>query len=234
MTDRAPLRCAYIVSRYPSITHTFVLREVLALRERGLDIAPVTVRWSEDIELLAPTDRSEAQNTHAILPTTPWQVVRAHADAFRKAPGGYVRTLAESLWDAPPGIRAKAWQFFYFVEGILLWGWLRARGLRHVHAHHANVGADLAMIATRFGNRVDSGPRMTWSFTVHGPRELTDIGTHKLGAKVERADAVVATSDFVRAQLMALVDPLHRARIRMIHVGVMPGNYHSAEQEPVA
>ena len=34
-TSKAPIACAYIVSRYPYVTHTFVQREVLALRERG-------------------------------------------------------------------------------------------------------------------------------------------------------------------------------------------------------
>ena len=225
MTDLPKLRCAYIVSHYPSVTHTFVLREVLALRERGVDVATVTVRRSRDSDIIAPVDRAEAQSTHAILPTTLISVIRAHAAAFLRAPAGYVQTLIEALRDAPIGIRTTAWQLFYFVEGIMLWRWLEVRRLGHVHAHHANVGADLAMIATRFANRSSHQPTHTWSITIHGPTELADVVGHKLATKVERADTVVATSDFVRAQLTALVDAEHSQKIHTIHCGVEPDDF---------
>jgi glycosyltransferase involved in cell wall biosynthesis len=202
----------------------------LALRDRGLDISTVTVRRSEDSQVISAADRVEAESTYAILPATPWRVIRAHAAAFRQAPVGYARILIETLRDAPAGLKATLWQLFYFVEAVILWQWLETRGLRHVHAHHANVGADLAMIATRFANRSGSTPGFTWSFTIHGPTELADIASHKLATKVTRADAVVATSDFVRAQIMALVGPEHRARIHTIHCGVAPSPYGAIER----
>ena len=36
-TDR-PLRVAYVMSRFPKITETFVLREILAVRRPGLEV----------------------------------------------------------------------------------------------------------------------------------------------------------------------------------------------------
>jgi colanic acid/amylovoran biosynthesis glycosyltransferase len=230
MTDRPTLRCAYIVSRYPSMTHTFVLREVLALRARGVEVSTVTVRQPEDSEVISPADRAEANKTHPILPTTPLRILRAHAHAFWRSPSAYLRTLSETLTDAPVGIRTTAWQVFYFVEGVLLWHWLTTQRLRHVHAHHGNVGSDLAMIATRFGNRSGSKRNYTWSLTVHGPTELADVKEYKLAAKIARADAVVAISDHVRAQLMALVKSGHHGRIRKIHCGVVPSDYSAVER----
>ena len=179
---------------------------------------------------MSQADRKERQTTHAILPTSPLRILRAHAHGFFKSPGGYLSTLVETLRDAPIGLRSTAWQLFYFVEGILLWHWLTTRELRHVHAHHGNVASDLAMIATRFGNRSDPLGNYTWSATVHGPTEFADVKAHKLPTKIARADAIVAISDHGRAQLMALVEARHHQRIRKIHCGVVPSDYGAEER----
>lgn len=218
-----PLRCAYIASRYPYVSHTFILREVLALRARGAEVETVTVRRPDPADVIGRVDEQELASTFAILPTTPGRLIAAHAAAIGHGPLAYFRTLLESLRDAPLGLRTTTWQFFYFVEAVLLWRWLERRALRHVHAHHANVATDLAMIATRLAVRL--GESNTWSFTVHGPADFERSDAHKLGLKASRADAVVAISDFARAQILALTGPEHQDRVSVIHCGVDLSNY---------
>jgi glycosyltransferase involved in cell wall biosynthesis len=100
---------------------------------------------------------------------------------------------------------------------------MRANGVEHLHAHHGNVGSDVAMIAARLGNR--RGGSFSWSYTPHGPTEYADVRGHKLALKTERADATVAISDYARSQLMTLVEPEHWDRIRVVHCGVDPAAY---------
>lgn len=219
------MRVAYLVSRYPYVSHTFVVREVRALRARGVEVDTFTVRRPDPADVVSEVDREEARTTHALLPTTPGRLLRAHGRALLTGPGAYLRTLAETLRDAPGGPRARLWQLFYFAEAVLLWDALRARDLRHVHVHHANVSADLALIATRLANRRDPQAGWTWSMTVHGPTELADVAGHKLALKTRAADAVVAIGDFARAQLLALVEPEHWEKVEVIHCGVEPGEY---------
>jgi glycosyltransferase involved in cell wall biosynthesis len=215
---RTAPRCAYVVSRYPYVSHTFVLREVAALRERGLEIDTVTVRRPDPEDVIGPKALREQATTHAILPTGPWRLLRAHARAAWRGPRPYFATFREALGDAPGGARAALWQVFYFAEAILLWEHLDRRGTDHVHAHHANVAADLAMIATRFRNRLE-GASTTWTFTLHGPRELDDPVGHNLALKAARADAVIAISDYARGRLRAIGAP-SETRIEVIHCGV--------------
>lgn len=220
------MRCAYVVSRYPYVSHTFILREVQGLRARGIDIRTVTVRRPSEKDVICPTDREELRSTHAILPTSAGRVLGPHLRALLSAPLAYLRTLREAVTDASPGLRTGVWQLFYFAEAIMLWNWLEQRGISHVHAHHANVAADLAMIATRFGNR--SGAELTWSFTIHGPTEFANVTAHKLGLKAARADSVVATSDFARTQILALLDPHHHERVEVVHGGIEAADYEPA------
>jgi glycosyltransferase involved in cell wall biosynthesis len=228
------VRVAYLVSRYPYVSHTFIAREVRALRARGVEVQTLTVRRPDPGDVVSELDREEARTTDALLPTTAGRLLRAHARAFLRGPGAYVRTLGETLRDASAGPRSTLWQLFYFAEAVLLWDRLRADDLRHVHVHHANVSADLALIATRLANRLDPGAGWTWSLTFHGPTELADVPGHKLALKTREADAVVAIGDFARSQLLALVEPERWEKIEVIHCGIDPAAYPATPGEPLS
>jgi glycosyltransferase involved in cell wall biosynthesis len=199
------------------------MREVLGLRARGVEVHTATVRRAGASELMA-VDRPEADRTHALLPASPIRLLRAHLRAFGR---DWLATLVEALRDsARLAPRELVWQLAYFSEAVLLLEWMRERGVEHLHAHHGNVGSDVAMIACRLGNR--RGGSFSWSYTPHGPTEYADVRGHKLALKTARADATVAISDFARSQLMALVDPLHWERISVVHCGVDPAAYSAS------
>jgi colanic acid/amylovoran biosynthesis glycosyltransferase len=219
-------RAAYLVSRYPSQTHTFILNEVRAMREAGVRVETVSIRRVSPEALLADADRREFERTHALLPVPPAQLVRAHARALRHRPFAYMRTLVSALRDSPGGARATLWQLFYFAEAMLLWAWLGDRGVRHIHVHHANVSSDVAMLACRFAN-------WTWSLTVHGPTEFADVPGHKLRLKTEAADAVICVSDYARSQLLSIVDGDVRGRLPTVHCGVDIERFSPRDPAPV-
>jgi glycosyltransferase involved in cell wall biosynthesis len=217
MSDRA---CAYLVSRYPSVTQTFVANEVRALRAAGIRIETATVRRVPASEPLSALDREEYERTWALLPAPPARLIASHAAAFVRAPLAYVATVVAALRLAHAGGRTRLWQLFYFGEAMMLWRWMRSHALHHVHVHHANVSADVAMLACRYANRSGAEPQWTWSITLHGPPEFLDADAHKLAAKVADADAVVCISDFARSQVAALVDPAALAKVHTVRCGV--------------
>jgi hypothetical protein len=47
------MRLAYLLSQYPTVTHTFLLREIRVLRESGLDIPAQASHALRHAELLA-------------------------------------------------------------------------------------------------------------------------------------------------------------------------------------
>ena len=52
-------RLAYLASRYPGVTHTFIAREVAELRRLGFDIETIAVREAAPDEVLCEADRQE-------------------------------------------------------------------------------------------------------------------------------------------------------------------------------
>ena len=217
MSDRA---FAYLVSRYPSVTHTFVANEVRGLRASGIRVETATVRRVPPGEALSALGREEYARTWALLPAPPVRLITSHAAAFARAPRAYLATLAVALRLAHAGGRARLWQLFYFGEAIMLWRWMRGHGLHHVHVHHGNVSADVAMLACRYANRAGATLRWSWSMTLHGPPEFLDVEAHKLAAKVADADAVVCISDFARSQVASLADPAALGKLHTVRCGV--------------
>ena len=214
---RLPSRIAYVVSEYPATSHSFIRREVAALRARGVEIDTYSIHKATN--LVAEADREAAITTSAIRPISIRALIACHLQAFRRSPKAYWTTLSFAASRGERGARAVLWQFFYFSEAIVLWSRCRARGTTHIHAHFGNSGCDVARLAATFGRR--AGDHWSWSFTMHGSAEFLDLKRFRLGSKVTDADFVVCISDYCRSQLMWLVEPDQWPKLRVIHCGVV-------------
>jgi glycosyltransferase involved in cell wall biosynthesis len=224
MTGRRTPRLAYVVSEYPKVSHTFVMREVEALRRLGAEVDTVSIRRTPEEQLLSEADRRAARQTFSVLPVRPGRLVGAHARWALRHPHRYAEALALSFRVGPAGLRNRLWQLFYFVEAAVLADELRRRGTEHLHAHFVNVACSVVMLAARL-------LRVPYSFTMHGPLEFDNVDQHGVAAKAERAEFVACISDFCRAQLMRLVGPEHWAKLHVVHCGVEPHAYATAPPE---
>lgn len=219
------MRVAYLCSRYPAISHTFIMREILALRDAGFDVQTFTVRRVPPNELLTELDRAESARTRAILPAGPLRLLVAHLRAFLRRPAGYFRALLESLRDRPPGLRNAVWYMYYFAEAGILADELSRRGIRHVHAHFANVAANVARLAACICDG-------SWSLTIHGHADFGDPVTSRLRSKIASAAFTACVSDFGRAQAMLQSDPNHWPRIHRVFCGIDPERFQPPADRP--
>jgi colanic acid/amylovoran biosynthesis glycosyltransferase len=172
---------AYVAARLPTLSETFVYRELMGLRGRGRDIVPVTVRKPlgpfVDPALNALAKEAlqvYSRATAAVLPlaalSMPGQFARAVRDAATAdLPGGSSR--GKFLLQAAMGL-AAAWR-------------LKGKGIGHVHAHLANTPATVALYLAR-------GLGATFSFTGHA----NDLFVHReaLGFKLREAAFVSSIS----------------------------------------
>jgi glycosyltransferase involved in cell wall biosynthesis len=227
-------RVGYVVSAYPAVSHAFIQREVVALRETGRRVDVFSVHRADPSVVLSQQDEQELAHTTSILPVAPGKVVAAHVRAFARAPRAYLSTLRYALAQSPRGMRARLWQLFYFAEAILVWHECDARGIRHLHAHFANVGADVAWLASAFGAHADPRGGWRWTFTMHGCVEFWSVDRFNLVRKVAAADRVLCISEYTRAQLMALCDPDDWAKLDVVHCGVDVTQYRPAAVAPRA
>ena len=223
-------RVAYVVTHYPLISHTFILREVLALRRLGVAVEMFAIHKAVPEEVLTDEDAAEAAATTSVLPLGYLPFVRAHLRALWHSPAAYTATLKYALAQSPRGAKAHLWQVFYFAEAVVVWSGCAQRSVHHLHAHFANAGADVAWLACELGRRIDPATPWHWSFTMHGCIEFFEVSRFNLLRKVSAAGLVVCISEFTRAQLMALCDPADWPKLRVVHCGVELDRYRPVGQ----
>lgn len=219
----------YVVSHYPFVSHTFIQREVLGLRQAGFAIETLSVIGTGDEHVLSPTDAAEAERTIDLRPVNARKLARhlvRPALANLGATLAIVRLAARGWWSDP---KPLLWRFFYTAEAVMMWSLAADRGIDHLHAHHANSASNMAWLASEFGRRVGRGPR-SWSFTMHGSSEFVDVERIDLGRKAEAASGVACISDFTRSQLMMVSQPGAWDRFDVVHCGVDPEVYRPAQE----
>jgi colanic acid/amylovoran biosynthesis glycosyltransferase len=226
--ERGPGVVAYVTGRYPAISHTFILREVEALRAAGLLVQTFSVHRAKRSTLLCEADRQAFTTTEALLPASPAAIASAHLHALLRSPRDYLRTLAHALRMAQPGIRGRIWGAFYFAEAILFWESASRLGVDHVHAQFASSASDIAMLAAMYNGAHRTGPR-SWSIAVHGPVEFYDVTRFRLREKLADCAFAVAVSDFGRSQLMTLAPEERWDRLVVVPCGVNPSEYTSRD-----
>ncbi len=221
---RAPL--AYLISEYPSVSHTFVRREIAALRRRGLAIDTFAVRAPAQESLCSPKDRQELASTWYLQPARPIKVIRDHVVALAKRPGSYLRTFARALRHRVPGMKSLLWSVFHFVEAIQLACELDRRGVQHLHTHFANSGGTIGMLASGHLG-------IPWSLTVHGSKAEFDYpAAPLLGAKVGAAAFVACVSHHGRSQLYRLSNIADWRKLFVSRCGVELDAFPRRSAEP--
>jgi colanic acid/amylovoran biosynthesis glycosyltransferase len=193
-------RIGYLVSQYPAASHTFIRREVEALRSRGLEIETFSVRRPSPLELKSPRDRAEFARTFYLLPANTKTMLSAHVCALVTRPVAYLQVLMLALRHRVPGFRALTWAFFHFAEAIRLARELESRQITRLHNHFANSGATVGMLASSF-------LKLPWSITLHGISETDYPAGLLLSAKIQAASFVACVSEFGRAQAMRISPP---------------------------
>ena len=88
------MRLAYLVSRYPAISHTFILREVLGLRNLGIDVEIASINGLDRAPgALTAEETAEASRTFYIKQAGAGGVLQALLPALVQRPGAWFSAL---------------------------------------------------------------------------------------------------------------------------------------------
>lgn len=213
------MRIAYLVGEYPTVSHSFILREVAALRNHGLDVMTCSVRTTSADQHRGPEEREEAARTFNLLGAAknPGTMIGAQIAALKK-PGLYFRTLARSWKMRGPGWRSALYQLIYFTEAVVLAEHLKAQRVTHLHSHFAHASCTVALLAARLAE-------IPFSFTLHGPVDFVNPILWRLDTKIADADFVACISHYCRSQAMLVSPSKHWNKLHIIHCGVEPSRY---------
>lgn len=200
-------RIAYLTSQYPALSHTFIRREIAALRSQGLTILPFSVRPGS-----SPTTLGGVDEVENLLGRPLGHYVGSILHGLRK-PGRFWRTWKLALQHRRSGLRGLLWSQFHLVEALVLCRLLQKAEVTHLHNHFANSGATVGLLASRYLS-------LPWSLTLHGISETDPPAGDLLADKLTHATFVACASWFMRAQGMRKVESSEWGKFRIVRCGV--------------
>jgi glycosyltransferase involved in cell wall biosynthesis len=219
------MRVAYVVNQYPSISHTFIRREIQALESFGVQVARFSLRPMSAQALPDPLDQRELAATQAVLGGGARALVPAVARMAAMHPERFARAEKLTFRIGMRSERGILRNFAYLAEACSLVEELERAGVDHVHAHFGTNSAAVAMLAHVLG-----GP--TYSFTAHGPEEFDKPDLIALRDKIAHAAFVVGVSSFGRSQLYRYCPAQEWSKVHVVRCGV-DASYVDAPPTPV-
>lgn len=216
------------MSRFPRLTETFVLYEILAAQALGIhvDVYP----------LLREGARVVHPEAHALMDNVTFtrffsrQVLTGQLYWLRRAPGRYLG----ALWAVARGTWGSANFFFggisIFPKVAHMARLMEADGVEHVHCHFANHPALAGLIIRRLTG-------ITYSFTGHGSDIYVD--RHMLCQKIEEAAFMIVVSEYGREVVLAECGEGAREKVHLVHCGVdtslfTPGSEAGSQELTIA
>jgi glycosyltransferase involved in cell wall biosynthesis len=208
-SDKQRIKVAYIMSRFPKLTETFILYEMLAMEKEGVQVE-VYPLLREQTEVMHPEAVPFVEAAH-FQPFISLEIIRANFYFLWRKPRTYLGTLRTVL--------SKNWGSFRFFTGVLgifpksvFFAYqMEAEGINHVHAHFANHPAAAGFIIHRMTG-------ISYSFTAHGSDLHRD--RHMLCEKVAESAFVAAISEYNKELIVAECQGNHRDKVAVIHCGV--------------
>lgn len=218
------MKLAYLTNQYPSISHSFIRREIEALERQGVEVARFSIRTSPYGQI-AEEDRREAEKTRRIVGAPLLALAFAMLQTLAARPIGAAAAAAMAYSIGNKSQSGLLRHGFYAAEALVLASWMRREGIAHVHAHFGTNSATVAMLAAR----INGG---SFSVTVHGPEEFDRPHLLALPQKIRRAAFVAAVSSYGLSQLRRLVEPEYWDRIRIVPCGIEKPFHEGASPPP--
>lgn len=197
-------RVAYLAKRFPRLSETFVLGELLEVRRQGLDV--------DLYALMDPAEAVSQPDALALVPQVRYlHDARHRGRSWARLGGG---ALAQALAHprallrvagATVAVHRSRAGLRHAVEGLWLARDLHRRGVEHLHAHFAHGPAAVAHLC-----RLAGGP--PFSFTAHA-KDLYTTPLPPLRARIADAEFVVTCTEangrHLRGTVRMGATPLH-------------------------
>jgi glycosyltransferase involved in cell wall biosynthesis len=197
------------MSRFPKLTETFILYEMLAVERCGVAVEVYPLQ-RERTSTMHPEAAPFVARAH-FAPFLSFAILRAQIRTLARDPRAYLGALFTWLGATFGSVRYFAGALAFFAKAVWFAERMREQGIGHVHAHFASHPAAAALVIHRLTG-------IPYSFTAHGSDLHRD--RHMLREKVAGAAFVVAISEYNRRVIAEHCGERAAAKVLVLHCGV--------------
>lgn len=207
--DLGNKRIAYMMSRFPKITETFILFEMVEAESQGVEVE-VYPLLREKTSVMHPDAISYVERAH-FSPFISLDIFISAVYFLVRKPKVYAQTLWTLFVQNLGSVRYLGGAAAYFPKILHMARKMQQEGIEHIHAHFASHPAMAAYVIHQFTG-------IPYSFTAHGSDLFRD--QHMLKQKVEQAAFVVAISNYNRKFILDICGDEYSDKVLVLHCGV--------------
>jgi colanic acid/amylovoran biosynthesis glycosyltransferase len=170
---KKPLCIGYLVPEFPAQTHIFFWREILALRELGVDTVLISTRRPAKGTISHQWAESAMRDTHYLFSRNRFDWIAALFLLLRRS-AGCIGSLAAALSDEEyAGVRGRLSLMASLMVASRLARFVQVQRLTHVHVGSCGRSAEIASLGSILGG-------FTYSLSMLGPSFSTYGRQHRL------------------------------------------------------
>lgn len=211
-------RLAYIVSWFPKLTETFIVREMSAVESLGVEIEMFPLR--RNCTTLVQSEAQPYVERARFAPPFGLGLLLSNLRAAIFHPARYFSTLLTIIFANLGSRRMLAGALGTFPFAVFTAEEMRKLGIQHIHAHFASHPAVAAWVIWRFTG-------IGYSFVAHGSDLHRD--QHMLLEKTRDAKFVVAISEYNRRMILEKCGDSFAAKVHVVHCGIDPDQFHPCD-----
>jgi colanic acid/amylovoran biosynthesis glycosyltransferase len=200
---------AYVMSRFPKISETFILVEMLAMERRGVRVE-VYPLIREKAKLVHPEAQAVVDRAH-YLPVLSPAIAASQVAWLREDPRAYLGALRDVARGTFGSLNFLVGGLGTFPKVAHAARLMRAQGVTHVHCHFATHPALAGFVIRRLTG-------IPFSFTAHG----SDLHVERrmLPEKVAEAAFVATVSELNRKLIIDECAGRYGEKVHIVRAGV--------------
>ncbi len=211
-------RLIYLIGTFPSLTTTFIDREVRTLRRWGVDVQVVAMRRPPDDLPLSAEQEACRQGVIYLFPMVWLQLIAAHVYFALRHPRRLFSALAYLMTRPHPDWRTWLKSLLHFAEGVYSAYLIRKQSFRELHAHFADRAATIALVAGRLLDK-------PYSLSLHAGADIY-VSPVLLREKVLGARHVVTCTRFNKTHIERLIGQSLDGQMSYVKHGLELAKYH--------
>ncbi len=212
------MRVGYVLKKFPRLSETFVLNEILELERQGVDVTVLSLLRPDDGRFHEKLARLRGSVVY--LPQRSGADLRAQLAAQAETLRTRGQRLADELADLLVDTDQEPWSVLRW--GVELAGVVRARGLDRLHAHFATIATRVARVAHLLTD-------VPYSFTSHAKDIYRSTVRPTAYARlVADSDFAVTVCDANRRYIVEHLAGAHADKVRRLYNGIELAEYADA------
>jgi len=206
-------KIAYILSQFPEMHETFILREIDALRRKGIEIEIFSLKYCRD-KIIHPQAIPLIKGTH--YPKLIFSLIFSNLYFVSIGPIRYFKTLFYIIFKNISSFNYLWKSLYIFPISVHYAKIIKNKRIKHIHAHWLTIPTTSAIIISGLLNIKFSITAHAWDIFLPSPMKRE---------KIKMAEFVITCTQFNKKYLEERINEDLDGKVVVNYHGINLGNY---------